>query len=396
MVSTQDETTTPLQGMAELLQDHEPNKPLQRGDIVEGEVMRVDQDGILVNIGLKNEGVIPPREMRATPPDKLQEIRPGAEVLVYVIHPDTEEGQAILSLDKAQGEEGWRTLEKIVDSGETITGVIQGINKGGAVVDVEGVQGFIPLSQLAPISRNPDEGSQEDQLAHRIGETLELKLLELNRRRNRVILSERQAVQQMREERKDKLLEELQEGEVRKGRVSGIASFGAFVDLGGADGLIHISEISWEPIQSPEEVVHVGDELDVHVLKVDRETRRIALSLRRLQPTPWDTITDRYHVGQQVTGTVTRLTNFGAFARIEDSVEGLIHISELSDRVIEHPKEVVNEGDTMPLTILRIEPERRRLGLSLKQAEESRDGWEEPAETDTEPESLLLENEDGQ
>jgi small subunit ribosomal protein S1 len=254
------------------------------------------------------------------------------------------------------------------------------------------------LSQLAPISRNPDEGSQEDQLAHRIGETLELKLLELNRRRNRVILSERQAVQQMREEQKDKLLEELQEGETRKGKVSGIASFGAFVDLGGADGLIHVSEISWEPVQSPEEVIHVGDELDVYVLKVDRETRRIALSLRRLQPTPWDTITDRYHVGQQVTGTVTRLTNFGAFARIEDSVEGLIHISELSDRVIEHPKEVVKEGDTMTLTILRIEPERRRLGLSLKQSDEFQGGWEDPVETvsDTEPEDLLLENEDGQ
>ena len=398
MVSTQDEPTTPMQGMAELLQDHEPSKPLQRGDIVEGEVMRVDQDGILVNIGLKNEGVIPPREMRATPADRLQELQPGAEVLVYVIHSDTEEGQAILSLDKAQGEEGWRTLEKIVDTGETISGTIQGINKGGAVVDVEGVQGFIPLSQLAPISRNPDEGSQEDQLAHRIGETLELKLLELNRRRNRVILSERQAVQQMREEQKDKLLEELQEGETRKGKVSGIASFGAFVDLGGADGLIHVSEISWEPVQSPEEVIHVGDELDVYVLKVDRETRRIALSLRRLQPTPWDTITDRYHVGQQVTGTVTRLTNFGAFARIEDSVEGLIHISELSDRVIEHPKEVVKEGDTMTLTILRIEPERRRLGLSLKQSDEFQGGWEDPVEavSETDPEDLLLENEDGQ
>ena len=165
-------------------------------------------------------------------------------------------------------------------------------------------------------------------------------------------------------------MEELQEGEVRSGRVSGIANFGAFVDLGGADGLIHISELSWDPVQSPDEVLHVGDILDVYVLKVDRDARRIALSLRRLQPTPWDTIADRYQEGQMVTGTVTRLTGFGAFARIEGSVEGLIHISELSDQRIQHPREVVQEGEVVTLKVLRVEPERRRLGLSLRQVED--------------------------
>jgi small subunit ribosomal protein S1 len=285
-----------------------------------------------------------------------------------------------------------------MDSAETIEGLVRGVNRGGAVVEVEGIEGFIPMSQLAPIARESDGGSQEEVLAQRIGESVRLKLLELNRRRRRVILSERLALQEIREERKDKLLGELQEGEVRRGRVSGIASFGAFVDLGGADGLIHISELSWESVQTPEEVVHAGDELDVYVLKVDRGARKIALSLRRLQPTPWDTIADRYQVGQLVAATVTRLTSFGAFARVEDSVEGLIHISELSDEMIGHPKEVVKEGDSLTLKILKIEPERRRLGLSLKQVEES---WEradeeaEGAEEDTEPESLLLEQQDG-
>lgn len=398
-VTTQDETIVPLQGMAELLRDHEPSKPLQRGDIVEGEVMSVDQDGVLVNVGLKNEGVIPPREMRSMPPDKLDQLQPGSTVLVYVIHTDAEEGQALLSMDRAQGEEIWRKLEKVVETGETINGIIQGINKGGAVVDVEGVQGFIPLSQLAQTGRAADEEAQANLLSQRIGEKVDLKLLELNRRRNRVILSERQAVQQVREEQKIKLMENLQEGETRRGKVSGIANFGAFVDLGGADGLIHVSEISWEPVQSAEEMLKIGDELDVYVLKVDRETKRIALSLRQLQPTPWDTISERYHVGQQVTGTVTRLTNFGAFARIEGSVEGLIHISELSDKEIHHPKEVVNEGDTMTLTILRIEPERRRLALSMRQAEGLEPAWDQKFETVNNtiaPEDLLMENQDGQ
>jgi small subunit ribosomal protein S1 len=201
-----------------------------------------------------------------------------------------------------------------------------------------------------------------------------MRLLEVNRRRNRVILSERQAIQHKREEEKDRLLQELREGEVRQGRVSGISSFGVFVDLGGADGLIHISELSWEQVQSPEDVVKVGDELDVYILKVDMDSRKIALSLRRLQPEPWQTMIDLFQVGQLVQGTVTKLTTFGAFARIEGSIEGLIHISELADRMITHPKEVVTEGDDVRLRIIKIDPERRRLGLSLKQADES---WDE-------------------
>ncbi|MFC1935622.1 30S ribosomal protein S1, partial [Chloroflexota bacterium] len=348
-------------------------KTFRRGDLVVGEVMRVDQEGILVNIGHKSEGIVPPREMRSLSAEALSKIQEGEEVFACVVQPDSEEGPAILSVDRARGEQGWRTLQQYLDSNVNVEGVIQGFNRGGAVVEVEGIQGFVPLSQLAPIERNSGEVSQEELLAQRVGQTVELRLLELNRRRNRVILSERLALQQKREQEKDRLLQDLLEGDVRRGRVSGICSFGVFVNLGGADGLIHISELSWEPVQSPEEVVQPGDELEVYVLKVDQHTRKIALSLRRLQPEPWQTVADRYQVGQLVTGTVTKLTSFGAFARVEGSVEGLIHISELADRTVRHPKEVVREEDVLTLKIIRIEPDRRRLGLSLKQVDETWD-----------------------
>lgn len=287
---------------------------------------------------------------------------------------------------------GWRNLQKILEAGEGIEGQIVGFNRGGAIVEVEGVQGFVPMSQLVSIPRerfrvvqesqssprsDQETGDQEqnvpeqpDPLEDDVGKVLQLKVLEVNRGRNRAIFSERQAIQELRDEQKARLIQELTEGETRSGKVTGISSFGAFVDLGGADGLIHISELSWSLVNSPEEIVEVGQELDVYVLRVDAENQKIALSLRRLQPEPWETINDRYQVGDVVEATVTKLTNFGAFARVEDSVEGLIHISELTSRMINHPREVVREGDAVQLKILRIEPERRRLGLSLKQAEQ--------------------------
>ena len=215
------------------------------------------------------------------------------------------------------------------------------------------------------------ESIQEAQDAE-IGRQIPMKVLEVNRSRNRAIFSERQAVQESRDARKAKLIQELEEGQIRNGTVTGISSFGAFVDIGGADGLIHISELSWSMVNSPEEVVSVGQKVDVYVLRVDAENMKIALSLRRLQPEPWETIHERHNVGDTVNATVTKLTNFGAFARVEDSIEGLIHISELSARMINHPREVVREGEQVEVKILRIEPERRRLGLSLKQASEER------------------------
>ena len=353
--------------MAELLDQYMPAKGLRRGDIIDGTIMSKGQEGLLVNIGYKSEGVVPTREMRSIAPEDIEKLKVGDEIIAYVINTEGAEGSAVLSIDRARGEQGWRVLEKAMEANETVKGRIVGSNRGGAVVEAEGVQGFIPLSQLVGPARDLYVLGGEAPKEGFVGMDVEFKFIELNRRRNRAIFSERAAMQAWKQVQKLRLVQELKEGEIRRGRVAGISNFGACVDLGGADGLIHISELSWEPVKSPDEVVKVGQEINVYVLKVDRENLKIALSLRRLQPEPWDEIQKKYQVGQTVKGTVTKLANFGAFARLEGGVEGLIHISELSNTVIKHPKEVVQEGQELELKIIRIEPERRRLGLSLKQ-----------------------------
>ena len=369
-----------VQDMGQLLDSMEPIKPLRRGEVVDGEVMGFSDDGgILVNIGHKSEGVVQQREMRSLSQEELQNLGIGDKIITYVLRPESADNPAILSIDRALGETGWRELEKCLEDNETVEGSILGFNKGGAIVDVRKVQGFVPMSQLVSVPRDifrdrseteedPEtEARRMQRQAEETGKTLQLKILEINRSRNRAIFSERQAVQEWRDAQKARLVNELEVGEVRKGVVTGISSFGAFVDLGGADGLVHISEMSWGPVARPEDVVSIGDQLDVFVLRVDIENKKIALSLRRLEPEPWETIHERLHVDDIVDAQITKLTNFGAFARVEGNIEGLIHISELSDRVIGHPREVVQEGEDVKLKVLRIEPERRRLGLSLKQ-----------------------------
>ena len=367
---TKTEAAPPVEEtMAGLLEEYVPTKALRRGEIIDGKVMSKSGEGVLVSIGYKSEGFVPVKEMRSVEPETLQELGPGDEIIVYVINPEGPDGASILSIDRARGEQGWRTLEKAMDANETVHGKIIGSNRGGAVVEAEGVQGFIPLSQLVGPARELYVPGGEPPKEGFIGMEVEFKIIELNRRRNRAIFSERAALQAWKQIQKMRLVQELSENEIRRGRVAGISNFGAFVDLGGADGLIHISELSWEQVNSPEDVVHVGQELDVFVLKVDRENLKIALSLRRLQPEPWDEVGSKFHVGQVVKGKVTKLANFGAFARIDGGIEGLIHISELSHQVIKHPRDVVSEGEEFDLRIIRIEPERRRLGLSLKQAQ---------------------------
>jgi len=379
--TTQDDSQLDMQ---QLLDEME-FKSLRRGEIVEGMVMRADPEGIYLDIGHKEEGFIPPNEMRTLDSGQLEEINEGDSLIAFVIRPDSQDGP-ILSVDKARGEEGWRDIQKYMEADEAVEGKIIGFNRGGCILEVANVQGFVPMSQLVTISHDnfkqsvddqsetgdsTSEGSEESEF---IGSPLTVKVLEVNRSRNRAIFSERSAMREQREAQKAALIEELHEGEIRKGRVTGISNFGAFVDLGGADGLIHISELSWGMVNSPEEIVTVGQELDVYVLRVDRDTMKIALSLRRMQPEPWDTIYDRYQVGDVVTATVTKLADFGAFARLEDSIEGLIHITELTNAVVTHPREVVAEGDAIKVKILRIEMERKRLGLSLKQADETDSG----------------------
>ena len=364
------------QTMQELLDSIE-FKVLKRGEIVEGTVMRVDSDGLFVNIGHKEEGFVPPNEMRTLTAEEAGQLVEGDTLITFVLRSESADGP-ILSVDRARGEEGWREIQKHMEADEPVDGQIIGFNRGGCILEVENVQGFVPMSQLMTISRDRfqvdetagEESGSESSNSDLIGNTLTVKVLEVNRSRNRAIFSERAAMQEQRDEQKAELIEKLEEGEIRKGRVTGLSNFGAFVDLGGADGLIHISEMSWSMVRSPEDIVSIGQEIDVYILKIDRESMKIALSLRRLEPEPWETIHDRYNVGDIVDARITKLANFGAFARLEDSIEGLIHITELSAAVVTNPSEVVSEGEVRKVKILRIEADRKRLGLSLKQAED--------------------------
>jgi small subunit ribosomal protein S1 len=364
--------------MAALLEAETAYPELRRGEIIEGVVVGTDREAILVDIGAKSEGVVPPQEMHCLQPEGSSRLSIGDKVLVFIVQPESPEGQIILSLDRARGERGWRVLQDHLDANEAFEAYITGSNKGGLLVNVEGVNAFVPLSQLVS---GPDRGSPENTqnaLSQWVGKTITLKVIELNRRRNRAILSERAAVQEKRAAEKERLLLELQEGDVKTGTVTSIRDFGIFVDIGGADGLVHLSELSWERTpKSPHELFSVGDEVPVYVLKIDNESKKIALSVRRAQPERWEEIVANYREGQIVPGQVTKLAPFGAFVRLEGPIEGLIHISELVDRRINHPREVVDEGDVVPVKIVRIEYDRHRLGLSLRQARDKaeEDGW---------------------
>jgi small subunit ribosomal protein S1 len=341
---------------------------LQYGDTVDGVIMHVDRDEILVDIGSKSEGIVPGKEMQSLLPEEKSALNVGDEVLVFVVQAEDKEGRAVLSLDKARQEKSWRRLQQQFEASEVLQAKVINYNKGGVLVNLDGVRGFVPASQVTGISRGPDAQKQSD-MAKMVGSSLTLKIIEINRARNRLILSERQAVQEVREARKDDILATLSEGDVREGTVTSITDFGAFVDIGGADGLVHLSELSWSRVKHPAEILKVGDKVRVYVLNIDNDRKRIALSIKRTQDEPWQTISGRYELGQLVEATITQLASFGAFARLEDGVEGLIHVSEMGDGRIQHPREIVKEGDTVPVRIIRIDPARKRIGLSMRRVE---------------------------
>lgn len=346
---------------------------IKRGDVVEGVIVRIDQDEILVDIGLKSEGVLSTKELPASGYGSLNELHLNGRVLVYVMQPETPDGHALLSLRRANAERQWRIADEQYRNGELLKARVIDYNKGGLIVDVAGIRGFVPISQVLNLKREEVASGGENQetaakLQSMKDKELQLKIIEINRTLNRLILSERQAVQEWRQRRREELLDELKPGEVRRGIVSNLANFGAFVDLGGADGLAHISKLAWSRVNHPSEVLHVGQEVEVQVLSVDKEKKKIALSIKRAEVDPWLTVEQRYTPGQVVTGTITKIAPFGAFARIEDGIEGLIHLSELTPGM--DPKQKLHEGLQLQLRILRIDPERRRLGLSLRQAEE--------------------------
>ncbi len=342
-------------------------KSLKYGDVMDGVIMHLDREEILVDIGSKSEGIVPSREYSSLSSDERHALAVGDTILVFVVQPENQEGHAVVSIDRARQEKSWRRLQELHEANEVIEAEVTNYNKGGLLVNLDGVRGFVPASQVTEI-RGGDEASKQADMARLIGSSLPLKVIEINRHRNRLILSERQAVQERRDIMKERLIEELSEGEVRKGRVSSICDFGAFVDIGGADGLVHLSELSWSRVRHPSEVLRIGQEVDVYVLGINSQEKKIALSIKRTQAEPWSRVAAAYEVGQLVRGTVTQLANFGAFARIEDGIEGLIHVSELVDDRVTHPKQVVSEGDDLLLRIIRIDPQRRRMGLSLRRA----------------------------
>ena len=373
--------------MARLLDEQEAQfRSIKRGDVVEGQIVRIDPEEILVDIGLKSEGVLSTKELPSAGYGSLAELNVGDNVLVYVMQPETPEGHAIVSIKRARLERQWRIAQEQYERGDLLEAEVIDHNKGGLIVNLEGIRGFVPISQILNLKREDtaDNAETQQKLASMVGRRLQLKIIEINRNRNRLILSERLAVQEWRAKRREELLNELQVGEVRKGIVSNLSNFGAFVDLGGADGLVHISQLAWSRVNHPSEVLKVGQDVEVQVLSVDKEKKKIALSIKRAEVDPWTTVESRYTVGQLVKGTITKIAPFGAFARIEDGIEGLIHLSELPPGQ-QDPKAVLKEGQEVTVRILRIDPDRRRLGLSIRQAEEGAYG-EPEGEVAVEPE----------
>jgi len=341
-----------------------------QGEIRKGIIASITPGQILVSVGTKSEGIITGKEYELIPSDELANLKVGDEISVYVVNPEDQNGNLVLSYMRAREEESWQEVEALQASKQATHSTILGYNKGGLIVPIGGLRGFVPASQISLTRRAGVTGdTPEQRWGKMIGQEIDVCVIEVDRERRRLILSERQASTETRESVKERVLEELKEGEVYLGRITSLADFGVFVNVNGADGLVHMSEISWERIQHPSEILKVGQEVKVKVINIDHEKKRIGLSIRQLQSDPWDQKAAQFQVGQLIEGTITRLTKFGAFARLAEDIEGLIHISEISERRIEHPKEVLKEGDICTLRIIKIDPSVHRIGLSLRRVD---------------------------
>jgi small subunit ribosomal protein S1 len=335
--------------------------PFQEGDVVTGNVVRIDNDEVLVDIGYKSEGVIPSAELSIRKSvDPSDEVSLGEQVDALVLTKEDQDGRLILSKKRARFEKAWRRIENAAESGEPVEGQVIEVVKGGLIIDL-GVRGFLPAS-LVDIRRVPN-------LDEYMGQKIETKVIELNRSRNNVVLSRRAVLEEQRKEDRERILDRLQPSQVVEGKISNIVDFGAFVDLEGIDGLIHISELSWSHVNHPSEILSIGDPVTVKVLDIDRDRQRISLGLKQTQEDPWQRVVDTYNVGDELEGTVTKVVTFGAFVEILDGVEGLVHISELAQHHVENPRELIEPGDQVRVKILEIDSERRRLSLSVKRVE---------------------------
>jgi len=359
------------QTMESLLNEQELNVDLpQPGEIRTGMIASISHSQILVSIGAKSEGVISGRDLDQLSAEERDALKVGQEVHVYVVNPEDDNGNVVLSFKRAQEQLSWENADKLLESNSVIESKITGFNKGGLIVAVEGLRGFVPSSQVSALRRTQTTGDTPEQRWQKmVGQPITVRVVEVDRERRRLILSERAASTESRQSLKERVLDELEQGKTYTGRVTSLANFGAFININGADGLVHLSELSWDHIEHPKEVLEVGQEVKVKVINVDREKKRIGLSVRALQEDPWRSRVQKYSVGQLVEGVITRLTKFGAFARLEGDIEGLIHISEIAEHRIEHPKEVLKEGEVKSLRVIRIDADQHRIGLSLRKVD---------------------------
>ncbi|NWF70469.1 MAG: S1 RNA-binding domain-containing protein [Chloroflexi bacterium] len=346
-----------------------PSGKIMRGQLIEGTISRTTPVEVFVDLGEGIEGVIPGRELDRMTRPMVENLKIGSQVMVYVVNPHDHQGNVLLSVNRAVEEMDWQEAEGFQKSQKVYEGHVAGYNKGGLIVRFGRLRGFVPQSQISDERRSLLSGdTPQEQWEKMVNEAIMVKVVEVDRSRNRLILSERAAARESREKRKETLVGELNVGDVRTGRVVSLEDFGAFVDIGGAEGLVHLTELSWKHVTHPREALRVGQQVRVEVISLDKKRNRIGLSIKRQEADPWDEVATTYSVGQLVQGTVTKLTKFGAFARLVDApdIEGLVHISELSDERVTHPREVVQEGDKLTLRVVKIDVKNRRLGLSLK------------------------------
>ena len=353
-----------MNSLEDLLDQHSYDMP-QVGDIRTGVIVATTPQGLIIDLGLKRDGIVPQSDLAQLEPEEREALKVNDEVPVYVVQ--TEDSEAlVVSIRLARLNQDWIEAEALLASGQIFEGEVIGYNKGGVIVPYGRIRGFVPISHLSDVTPGMGERRRQQRLARLRGEMIGVKIIEVDRQRHRLVMSQREAQKEWEEKKRGELMETLKPGDVRSGRVSGMRDFGAFVDLGGADGLVHISELSWHRIDHPREVVKLGDEIEVYVLGVDQESGRISLSRKKLLPNPWDTVAQRYAQNQLIEGRVTRILDYGAFAEIEPGVEGLLHVSQLSRNPVEDPRSVVKEGEVHLLRIVSIDQKRQRIGLSLK------------------------------
>lgn len=371
---------------AALLEASFSEEQIERGDIVTGSIVAIDTQGLIVSIeGMKRDGVVQRKDLERMSVD-IDSFTVGADIDVMILRIEDEDGNLLLSVSQAQQTEDWKRAEELMATEGVWEGIVAEANRGGLIVPFGNLRGFVPASHVLDLPRGLSEDDRKLRMMRLVGQTISMKVIEVNRKRRRLVFSQRDANRGNREARKEVLLDQLREGEIRKGVVSGLRDFGAFVDLGGADGLIHISELAWHRVNHPREVLKVGDEVEVYILRLDAEGKRIGLSLKRLQENPWAAVEELYHVGQLVEGIVSRVTQFGAFVSLDPGIEALLHTSQIAEPPPEDPSLVVHEGQRLVMRVISIEADKQRLGLSLKEVtDEDKSRFVKPVKPEEEP-----------